>query len=150
MKTIPLDVALRVARKRVAAAGAAGDSQAMPALEVGTLAEPIPAEFTARIRLHYLKGMNKDDAPALACRQNTGGQCTLAYAGESTEIALQEKSFCQFGLDPHRIAPGATNSLKYLYLNVGTLEGAVARQAEHGDLEAIAIQHFGDRAHRVR
>jgi len=37
-----------------------------PALEVGTAAEPIPAEFTARIRLHYLEGMNKDDAPALS------------------------------------------------------------------------------------
>lgn len=36
------------------------------ALEVGTLAEPIPAQFTARIRLHYLEGMNKDDAPAIS------------------------------------------------------------------------------------
>ena len=40
---------------------------AIPALEVGTLADPIPAEYTARIRLHYMKGMDKDDAPALAC-----------------------------------------------------------------------------------
>ncbi|RIK83764.1 MAG: hypothetical protein DCC68_02990 [Planctomycetota bacterium] len=39
----------------------------MPAFEVGTLNEPIPAEHTARIRLHYLDGMDKDDAPALAC-----------------------------------------------------------------------------------
>lgn len=39
----------------------------VPALEVGTLADPIPAEYTARIRLHYLNGMEKDDAPALAC-----------------------------------------------------------------------------------
>jgi hypothetical protein len=39
----------------------------MPALEVGTLSAPIPAECTARIRLHYLEGMEKDDAPALAC-----------------------------------------------------------------------------------
>lgn len=39
----------------------------LPALEVGTLAEPIPPQFTARIRLHYLAGMDKDDAPALAC-----------------------------------------------------------------------------------
>jgi hypothetical protein len=39
----------------------------MPALEVGTLSEPIPAQFTARVRLHYLAGMEKDDAPALAC-----------------------------------------------------------------------------------
>ena len=40
---------------------------AIPALEVGTLTEPIPAEFTARIRLHFLDGMDRDDAPALAC-----------------------------------------------------------------------------------
>jgi hypothetical protein len=39
----------------------------MPALEIGTLADPIPARHTARIRLHYLSGMDKDDAPALAC-----------------------------------------------------------------------------------
>jgi hypothetical protein len=39
----------------------------MPALLVGTPDEPIPAAFTARIRLHYLEGMPKDDAPAIAC-----------------------------------------------------------------------------------
>lgn len=39
----------------------------MPMLEVGTLAEPIPAQYTARIRLHYVVGMNKNDAPALVC-----------------------------------------------------------------------------------
>ncbi len=39
----------------------------MPTLEVGTLEDPIPAKFTARIRLHYIEGMNKEDAPALVC-----------------------------------------------------------------------------------
>lgn len=39
----------------------------MPALLIGTLDKPIPAEHAARIRLHYLDGMNKDDAPAIAC-----------------------------------------------------------------------------------
>jgi hypothetical protein len=39
----------------------------LPTLEVGTLEEPIPAEHTARIRLHYLEGMEKNDAPALVC-----------------------------------------------------------------------------------
>jgi hypothetical protein len=38
------------------------------ALEVGTPERPIPAPYTARIRLHYLEGMNKDDAPAVVCR----------------------------------------------------------------------------------
>jgi hypothetical protein len=42
-------------------------SGGLPALLVGTLDQPIPAEHTARIRLHYLEGMNKDDAPAIAC-----------------------------------------------------------------------------------
>jgi hypothetical protein len=37
-----------------------------PALEVGTSDEPIPAQFTARIRLHYMEGMSKDDAPAIS------------------------------------------------------------------------------------
>jgi hypothetical protein len=39
----------------------------MPALLVGTPDKPIPAGRTARIRLHYLEGMNKEDAPAIAC-----------------------------------------------------------------------------------
>jgi len=39
----------------------------MPRLEIGTLAEPIPAQYSAKIRLHYIEGMNKDDAPALVC-----------------------------------------------------------------------------------
>lgn len=51
---------------------AAGEPQsprqgALPTLEVGTLEQPIPAQYTARIRLHFLEGMNKDDAPALVC-----------------------------------------------------------------------------------
>lgn len=40
---------------------------AMPTLEVGTLQNPIPAQHTARIRLHFIKGMDEDDAPALVC-----------------------------------------------------------------------------------
>jgi hypothetical protein len=38
-----------------------------PSLLVGTPDDPIPAQYTARIRLHYLEGMNKDDGPAIAC-----------------------------------------------------------------------------------
>lgn len=40
---------------------------ALPTLEVGTSDDPIPAKYTARIRLHYLEGMDKNDAPALVC-----------------------------------------------------------------------------------
>jgi hypothetical protein len=39
----------------------------MPTLEIGTLDNPIPAEHTARIRLRYLEGFDKNDAPALVC-----------------------------------------------------------------------------------
>jgi hypothetical protein len=39
----------------------------LPALTIGTSEAPIPAEHTARIRLHYLEGMSQDDAPALVC-----------------------------------------------------------------------------------
>ncbi|MFP6611113.1 MAG: hypothetical protein VB835_02295, partial [Pirellulales bacterium] len=35
--------------------------------EIGTPDAPIPTEYTARIRLHFLEGMDKDDAPAVAC-----------------------------------------------------------------------------------
>jgi hypothetical protein len=41
--------------------------QTMPALLIGTPENPIPAKHTARVRLHFLAGMNKDDAPAIAC-----------------------------------------------------------------------------------
>ncbi|HLX60837.1 MAG TPA: G8 domain-containing protein [Planctomycetota bacterium] len=37
------------------------------ALEAGTLDAPIPQAVTARIRLHYLPGMDKNDGPALVC-----------------------------------------------------------------------------------
>lgn len=42
----------------------AGD---LATLEIGTRENPIPAEHTARIRLHYLEGMDKNDAPAVVC-----------------------------------------------------------------------------------
>jgi hypothetical protein len=38
-----------------------------PSLIVGTQDSPIPANHTAKIRLHFLKGMNPKDAPAVAC-----------------------------------------------------------------------------------
>lgn len=39
----------------------------MPTLEIGSLDQPIPPEHTARIRLHFLDGMDKNNAPALVC-----------------------------------------------------------------------------------
>lgn len=38
------------------------------ALNVGTAEQPIPAKHTAKIRLHYLEGMNKTSAPAVIAR----------------------------------------------------------------------------------
>ncbi|MEZ6057308.1 MAG: G8 domain-containing protein [Planctomycetaceae bacterium] len=38
-----------------------------PTLLIGTRDEPIPATHTAKVRLHFLDGMNRDDAPAIAC-----------------------------------------------------------------------------------
>jgi len=38
-----------------------------PQLLIGTPEEPIPADHTAKIRLHYLEGLNKNDAPAIVC-----------------------------------------------------------------------------------
>src|SRR5262245_56536597 len=37
------------------------------ALEVGTSQDPIPHPHTARIRLHLLAGMKKEDGPAIVC-----------------------------------------------------------------------------------
>lgn len=37
------------------------------ALEVGTLADPIPADVTARIRLHFIDGMDAKDGPVIVC-----------------------------------------------------------------------------------
>jgi len=40
---------------------------AMPTLEIGTLAEPLPRDVTARIRLHHVLGLDPKDGPALVC-----------------------------------------------------------------------------------
>ena len=37
-------------------------------LEVGTPEKPIPAGVTARIRLHFIDGLDKAEAPLLTCR----------------------------------------------------------------------------------
>lgn len=42
-------------------------ADAWPTLLIGTPEAPIPPEHTARVRLHYLDGMNRNDAPAIAC-----------------------------------------------------------------------------------
>ncbi len=39
----------------------------LPTLEIGTRADPIPAGVHAKIRLHHLEGLSKDDAPAVVC-----------------------------------------------------------------------------------
>jgi hypothetical protein len=38
-----------------------------PALEVGTAADPIPAAYTAQIRLKYFEGLDKDSFPSIVC-----------------------------------------------------------------------------------
>lgn len=38
-----------------------------PALEIGTANEPLPAKFTATIRLHYVEGLDKETCPAIIC-----------------------------------------------------------------------------------
>lgn len=38
-----------------------------PALEVGTQSQPIPAKFTATIRLHHVEGLDKETCPAIIC-----------------------------------------------------------------------------------
>ena len=48
--------------------------QAMAALLVGTPNQPIPAGKTAKIRLHYIEGMDKQSCPALVC---CGGRMDL-------------------------------------------------------------------------
>jgi hypothetical protein len=40
---------------------------ARPALLVGTPDKPIPAKFSALIRLHHLEGMDKESCPAIVC-----------------------------------------------------------------------------------
>lgn len=38
-----------------------------PTLLVGTRETPIPAHLSAKIRLHYVDGLSREDAPAIAC-----------------------------------------------------------------------------------
>lgn len=44
------------------------------ALEVGTLANPLPVEFSATIRLHHVDGMDAETCPAIVC---CGGRMDL-------------------------------------------------------------------------
>lgn len=44
---------------------AAGAARA--ALEVGTADQPIPAKYTATIRLHYVDGLDRESCPAIVC-----------------------------------------------------------------------------------
>ncbi|HAH44030.1 G8 domain-containing protein [Gimesia sp.] len=39
----------------------------LPTLEVGQPDSPLPAKYTALIRLHYIEGMNKETCPAIVC-----------------------------------------------------------------------------------
>jgi hypothetical protein len=38
-----------------------------PALEVGTMNEPIPSKYHATIQLHYFDGMDRESCPAIVC-----------------------------------------------------------------------------------
>jgi hypothetical protein len=49
-------------------------SGTQPALQVGTPDKPVAAGKTARIRLHYIEGMNKETCPAIVC---CGGRMDL-------------------------------------------------------------------------
>ncbi len=44
-----------------------GEGRRRPALYVGKPGAPLPAEYTAKIRLRYFEGMNKLSCPALVC-----------------------------------------------------------------------------------
>jgi hypothetical protein len=48
--------------------------QPKPALEIGTPEKPLDAKFTAKIRLHYVEGMDKEACPAIVC---CGGRMDL-------------------------------------------------------------------------
>ncbi|AMV25711.1 G8 domain protein [Gemmata sp. SH-PL17] len=59
-----------------------------PALEVGTLAAPIPSKFTATIRLHHVEGLDKETCPAIVC---CGGRMDLHGAPmERTWVKLAQ------------------------------------------------------------
>src|SRR5262249_21752754 len=47
--------------------GPPAPGQARPALEIGTPEKPLDARHTARIRLVFLTGMNKESCPAIVC-----------------------------------------------------------------------------------
>src|SRR5262249_42850756 len=50
---------------------AAANPNARPTVEIGTADEPIPAKFTATVRLKYFEGMNPKTLPAIV---NCGGR----------------------------------------------------------------------------
>lgn len=59
-----------------------------PALEVGTPNDPIPAKFSATIRLHHVEGLDKETCPAIVC---CGGRMDLHGAPlERTWVKLSQ------------------------------------------------------------
>ena len=68
----------------------------LPTLEVGTPDAPIPAEHRARIRLHYLEGMNKNDAPAVACcsarMEFHGAPMSRTWVELGADVAMGDKT----------------------------------------------------------
>ena len=57
-----------------------------PALLVGTPDAPIPAKFSALVRLHYLPGMDRDSCPAVVCcggRMEFHGRALVPLLGEA-------------------------------------------------------------------
>jgi hypothetical protein len=72
-----------------------------PALEVGTPNDPIPAQYTATIRLVYLLGMDKESCPAIVCcggrmdfhgapMSRTWVKLGAKATADSTEVVLAE------------------------------------------------------------
>ncbi len=61
-----------------------------PALEIGRPEAPVPAGFTAMIRLHYVEGMDKESCPAIVC---CGGRMDIHGAPlERTWVKLPYQS----------------------------------------------------------
>jgi hypothetical protein len=66
-----------------------------PTLLLGTPEEPIPAAYTARIRLHHFAGMDVQDAPAIACCSGRmeihGSPLQHTWLKLKTDVAAGEK-----------------------------------------------------------
>lgn len=116
------------------------EAAAKPALLIGTPTRPIPKEFTATVRLHYIAGMDRETCPAIVC---CGGRMDVHGAPlERTWVKLVRTADAgATRLSLERVVPDWNVGDKVLITGSGRQEPSGGRAAAHvKDLPASEVR----------